>query len=304
MQNIKNVIHQLIKYSIVDEQIQDILIQQLNQQQDQLDIAVLAEQIENTVSHSDINLILKPIQDEINESKLASDKLSQQLKQVKLLVNQLDYQCLGKANKMDIEIQQQNTSKLQSQIQDCNSKIAQILQQLDLIGFNTQQLIQEQFSSQIEILEQNVQKSVLESLDTIFQCNFQKYEKMMQNYEKMQFQMETKADQSQFAEIMQSKVNMQQFIQTKTKLYDTLNHIKYLMEAVLQFFEATISEQDSINMRKSDQIKSINLIKSIITKLLPNEEQKQIPQKFNVKLKPTIFKTIQHQRRIKTEIND
>ncbi|CAK64172.1 unnamed protein product (macronuclear) [Paramecium tetraurelia] len=304
MQNIKNVILQLIKYSIVDEQIQEILIQQLHEQQDQLDIAVLAEQIENTVSHSDINLILKPIQDEINQQKLASDKFDKQLKQVKLLMSQLDYQCLGKANKMDIEIQQQNNIKLQSQIQDCNSKIAQILQQQDIITQNNHQLIQDQFLEQIETLEQNIKKSVLVTLDSIYQCNFQKYDKLLQNYEKMTFILETKADQSQFAEIMQSKVSMQQYLQTKTKLFDTLNHLKYMMEAVLQFFEASISEQDSINMRKSDQIKSINLIKSIIIKLIPNEEQKQILQKFNVKLKPTIFKTIQHQRRIKTEIND
>lgn len=54
-------------------------------------------------------------------------------------------------------------------------------------------------------------------------------------------------------------------------------------------------------MRKSDQIKSINLIKSISSKVQPDELKPQ-PMKFSVKLKPTIFKTIQ--RRIKTEFNE
>lgn len=47
-------------------------------------------------------------------------------------------------------------------------------------------------------------------------------------------------------------------------------------------------------MKKSDMIKSINMIKTILYRVAPNDHVKQAPIKFNVKLKPTIFKTISY----------
>lgn len=76
------------------------------------------------------------------------------------------------------------------------------------------------------------------------------------------------------------------------------------MDALITYIEAMHSTEDSFNIKKSDICKAINVLKGLSSKIKPHElvmtsitsqeESKSVGRSYNVKLRPTLYRTQQH----------
>lgn len=79
--------------------------------------------------------------------------------------------------------------------------------------------------------------------------------------------------------------------------------IRQILDALITYIEAMHSSEDSFNLKKSDICKAINALKGLSSKIKPNElmssiisqeESKSVGRNYNVKLRPTLYRTQQH----------
>ncbi|KAM3139620.1 hypothetical protein pb186bvf_008265 [Paramecium bursaria] len=288
-----------------------ILKESLNTKCDQFDLKMIENNMENYLKKQELQNINQMISTSLNPINENFKATKQEIERLKTMINKLDYDLLQKATKMDFQISKEENQRQNKQIDDFKLTIQSVLS-----DFLT---IENQLKENLIKLSEKIQRDVVQeikvlgknSVDDIIKQTLAKYDivGMFGSHEKILHLIETKADQSQIAELMQSKASTSHFYSLQHGLLELRRYLKQAIDSNVLYYEAQqIDNNDSVNLKRSDMCKALQQLKNLLHKFLSHDKpvsrqqtSSSMDQRQNVKLRPTLYRTQQFHKRLKTE---